>query len=111
MYILIYGIYDDHVMNIMNVIYLVKVADQFEFSSNVYCHDLSRIATTHSLVSVTSQSNKVRLLDLKTGAAVHTLRGHKQSVLTTKWSTKDEFICATGRSVILVYTLAVFSST
>ena len=58
---------------------------------------MSRIAVQHALIAVGGQSAKVRLIDLKSGSATHTLKGHKKSVLCVKWSTRDEYIIATGR--------------
>lgn len=58
---------------------------------------MSSIATNHNLIAVAGQSSKVRLIDLKSGAATHTLRGHKKPVVSVKWSTRDEYNLATGR--------------
>ena len=61
---------------------------------------MSKVAVKHSLIVVATQSAKVKLLDIKSGSATHVLRGHRQPVLTTKWSTKEEFLLATGRQVL-----------
>lgn len=58
---------------------------------------MSRVATKHCLVAVATQNSNVTLLDLKSGSKTHTLRGHRNSVMCAKWSTKDEFLLATGR--------------
>ncbi|XP_033737189.1 DNA excision repair protein ERCC-8-like [Pecten maximus] len=71
-------------------------ADEFEFSGIIYCHAMSSVATKHCLISVACQSSTLKLVDLKSGSATHTLKGHKTSVLCTKWSTRDEFIVASG---------------
>ena len=65
----------------------------------VYCHQMSPIATKHCLIAAASQSSTVKLIDLKSGSATHTLKGHRRTVLTLAWSTKDEFLIATGRFV------------
>ena len=74
-----------------------QAADEFQFSAGIYTHHMSSVALQHCLVAVATGSAKVKLLDLKSGSATHTLRGHRQTVFTTMWSTKDEFILATGR--------------
>jgi len=57
---------------------------------------MSPIATKHSLIAVASKSSTVKLVDLKSGSASHTLKGHSTSVFTVKWSPYNEFIVATG---------------
>ncbi len=78
---------------------MFQTADEYEFNSVVYCHQMSPVATAHCLIAAASQSSTVKLIDLKCGSATHTLRGHKAAVLTLAWSTKDEYLVATGRSV------------
>ena len=58
---------------------------------------MSQITTAHTLVAVGTRNPKIHLVDLRTGSATHTLKGHKQAVLTVKWSTRDEFLLASGR--------------
>ena len=58
---------------------------------------MSPIATKHCLIAAASQSATVKLIDLKSGSATHTLKGHRRPVLTLAWSTNDEFLLATGR--------------
>ncbi|XP_071118181.1 DNA excision repair protein ERCC-8-like [Haliotis cracherodii] len=71
-------------------------ADTFEFSTIVYSHHMSPIATKHNLLAVGCQGSTVKLVDLKAGSATHMLKGHKSCVMSVKWSTRDEFILATG---------------
>lgn len=74
----------------------MQAADEFEFSGLVCSHDMSSVATQHSLIAVGARSSKVRLLDLKSGSATHTLRGHRHPVIAVRWSSKDEYIMASG---------------
>ena len=74
----------------------LKTADEFEFSSIIYSHHMSPIAKAHSLVAVACQSAKIRLIDLKTGSATHTLRGHNEEVYCCKWSPTQEYVVASG---------------
>ena len=76
---------------------LFQTADEYEFNGKIYCHQMSSIATKHCLIAVASSSATVKLIDLKSGSATHMLKGHRRSVLTLAWSTKDEFLIATGR--------------
>ena len=80
----------------MSFLSILQAADEYQFNGIVYSHDMSSVATQHSLVAVATQSAKLKLLDLKSGSATHTLKGHKKPVVATKWSTKDEFILASG---------------
>ena len=57
---------------------------------------MSPIAMQHSLIAVASHSSKVHMIDLKTGAATHTLKGHRHPVVTARWSTTEEYVLASG---------------
>lgn len=81
--------------------YIFQTADEYEFKGIVYDHAHSPIATKHCLVSVACQSSTLRLVDLKSGSATHTLKGHRSPVICTSWSTKEEFILASGRFVLV----------
>ncbi|KAK2179272.1 hypothetical protein NP493_500g00000 [Ridgeia piscesae] len=74
----------------------LTTADEYEFSGVVYSHDVSSIATKHCLIAVGYLGNSVRLLDLRCGSSIHTLKGHRSSVLSVQWSTRNEYLLATG---------------
>jgi DNA excision repair protein ERCC-8 len=69
----------------------------FALDSAVYSHSMSPIAQ-HLLVACGTQYPVVRLVDLRSGAAVQALVAHTGAVLTTAWSPRDEHIVASGSS-------------
>lgn len=71
-------------------------ADVFEFDKPIYNHDMSPIATKHTLIAVGDLSAHITLCDLKSGSATHILKGHRDSVMSVRWSTKNEFLLASG---------------
>lgn len=78
-------------------------ADEYEFSGIVYSHHMSPVATTHCLVAVGCHSSTLKLVDLKSGSATHMLKGHKKSILTVRWSPKNEYLLVSGRFVEISY--------
>lgn len=69
----------------------------FDLHSVVYSHALSPIAD-HLLVACATQHPAVRLVDLRTGAAAHSLSGHQGAVLSVAWSPEHDHILASGGS-------------
>ena len=59
--------------------------------SRAYC-----LVSKNGKSGVATQSSKVKLVDLKSGSASHTLKGHRQPVLSVRWSTSNEHVLATG---------------
>uniref|UniRef100_A0A8C4QGQ3 DNA excision repair protein ERCC-8 n=1 Tax=Eptatretus burgeri TaxID=7764 RepID=A0A8C4QGQ3_EPTBU len=74
----------------------LQVADIFKFANPVHCHHMSPIATKHCLVAVGTSNCRVQLCDLKSGSSTHTLYGHQKGVLAVRWSTRNEYLLATG---------------
>ena len=81
----------------LNIFIPPQTADEYQFSGVVYTHDVSSVATKHNLIAVGYLGNSVKLLDLRCGSSIHTLRGHRSSVLAVRWSTRNEYLLATGR--------------
>ncbi|KAK7100634.1 DNA excision repair protein ERCC-8-like [Littorina saxatilis] len=82
----------------------LKLADKYTFSGLVYSHHMSLIARKHCLIAVGAGRSTVKLVDIKSGSASHQLKGHDAPVYSVRWSSKDEFLLATGgtdRKVIL----------
>lgn len=74
----------------------LKPAEVFEFETNVYSHHLSPIARKHSLIAVGSKNPKIQLCDMKSGAKIHVLQGHRAEVLSVRWSPRYEYILASA---------------
>jgi len=74
----------------------MKPADTFSFEGRVFQHHMSHIATRNCLVAVASSVNHILLVDLKSGACTHELRGHSSSTLACRWSPREEHLLATG---------------
>ncbi|KAM8866741.1 DNA excision repair protein ERCC-8 [Synchiropus picturatus] len=74
----------------------LKPAEVFDLGGNIYSHHLSPIARKHSLIAVGTKSPKVQLCDLKSGARIHVLQGHRAEVLSVRWSPRYEYILASA---------------
>jgi DNA excision repair protein ERCC-8 len=70
-------------------------AASFELDAAIYSHDMSPNGS-HYLVACGTRMAMVRLVDLRTSAAVHSLPGHSGAVLDVRWSPKKEHILATA---------------
>ncbi|KAG5979404.1 hypothetical protein E4U55_005192 [Claviceps digitariae] len=70
---------------------------KFDLNATIYSHAMSPLAD-HLLVSCATQHSNVRLVDLKSGAAVQALVSHGGPVLTTAWSPRREHILASGHA-------------
>ncbi|KNC99014.1 uncharacterized protein SPPG_05964 [Spizellomyces punctatus DAOM BR117] len=68
----------------------------FNIENHVYVHEMSSVATSHNLIATGTAESPVRLCDMRTGAFTHSLMGHRGSVLTVRWSPRDEFLLASG---------------
>lgn len=73
----------------------LEVSATFDLGSIVYFHATSTVAS-HLLVACASQHPAVRLVDLRTGSATHSLAGHSGSVLSVAWHPKNENVLASG---------------
>jgi DNA excision repair protein ERCC-8 len=75
----------------------LQASGTFDLGSTVYSHATSPVAS-HLLVACASQHPTVRLVDLRTGSATHSLAGHFGSVLAVAWHPRDENILTSGGS-------------
>ena len=67
-----------------------------EVTGRVHCVSMSPCAGTHALVACGTKSPAVRLVDLATGAATHSLPGARDAVLAVAWAPHAEFVLAAG---------------
>ncbi|EON66701.1 hypothetical protein W97_05947 [Coniosporium apollinis CBS 100218] len=74
----------------------LRPSASFPLGSIIYAHALSPIAS-HLLVACATQHPAVRLIDLRSGAATHSLTGHVGgAVLSVDWSPIHEHILASA---------------
>ena len=73
----------------------LSLSADFDLNSIIYSHALSPIAS-HLLVACATQHPAVRLVDLRSGAATHSLAGHHGAVLAIAWNPTIEHILASG---------------
>uniref|UniRef100_A0A0P4WMG1 Uncharacterized protein n=1 Tax=Scylla olivacea TaxID=85551 RepID=A0A0P4WMG1_SCYOL len=74
----------------------MKVVDQFDIDCHIHHHQMSPVATKHSLLAVAGDSGEVILCDLRTGTSTHRLRGHDGAVRTTQWSPRVQHLLASS---------------
>lgn len=70
---------------------------EFSLNATIYSHSTSPIAD-HLLVACATQHSNVRLVDLKSGAAVQALVAHGGPVLCTAWSPRREHLLVSGHA-------------
>ena len=70
---------------------------EFDLNATLYSHATSPIAD-HLLVACATQHSNVRLIDLKSGAAVQALVAHGGPVLCTSWSPRQEHVLISGHA-------------
>lgn len=75
----------------------LQAVSSFSLEAPVYAIALSPMAS-HVLVACGTQLPVVRLIDLRSGAASHSLAGHSGAVLSVNWSPTEEHILASGGS-------------
>ena len=74
----------------------MQPVENFLLQDMVYHHQMSPIATAHSLVAAACRDSRVYLADLQSGSATHILQGHEKAVLSLAWSTRDPNMLASG---------------
>lgn len=70
----------------------------FDLTDTPYTHNLSPIASSAALIAVGTAHPAIKLLDLRTGLATHTLPGHSSAVFSVRWSPRSDHLLASGAS-------------
>ncbi len=83
----------DHTLKIWSTEKMISYT--FNLGSVVYSHAMSPISTK-LLVACATQQSMIRLVDLRSRATTHSLRGNFSSVLSVAWSPRDEHVLASG---------------
>ncbi|MCJ1308869.1 hypothetical protein MMC25_002524 [Agyrium rufum] len=88
----------DHTLKLHATETPAQATATFDLSAVVYSHAVSPIAS-HLLVACATQAPAVRLVDLRSGAATHSLAGHTGgAVLSVDWSPRHEHVLASAGS-------------
>lgn len=61
-----------------------------------YTIALSHVPSAYPLIAVGTQATAVRLLDLRSGLATHSLPGHNGAIYSIAWSPKHDYLLASG---------------
>ena len=84
----------------------MRPADEYAVEGRVYCHDMCGYpggGGGAQLVALGTTINHVRLIDIRTGANTHELRGHSEAVIVVKWANYDANTLASGGADGRVY--------
>ncbi|KAJ2083163.1 hypothetical protein H4R24_000993, partial [Coemansia sp. RSA 988] len=84
----------DHTLRVWDTNEMTE-ACQFDFECRVYCHKMSP-ANTHALVAAASESNFIRLCDLRTGAFAQSLVAHQTGANAVAWSPTHPSVLVSG---------------
>jgi DNA excision repair protein ERCC-8 len=68
----------------------------FDVTDTPFTHSLSPIASSAALIAVGTAHPAVKLLDLRSGLATHTLPGHNGAVFSVCWSPRSEHLLTSG---------------
>eukprot|EP01112_Ceratiomyxa_fruticulosa_P021493 TRINITY_DN757_c0_g1_i1.p1 TRINITY_DN757_c0_g1~~TRINITY_DN757_c0_g1_i1.p1 ORF type:complete len:403 (+),score=63.24 TRINITY_DN757_c0_g1_i1:257-1465(+) len=85
----------DHFVKVWDTNQLL-VACEFDLEDKVYCLAMNSKSAHHSLVATGTGDQKVRLCDLLSGKASHTLIGHREAIWAVEWSPSSDFLLVTG---------------
>lgn len=61
-----------------------------------YTVAFSHVPSAHPLIAVGTQATAVRLLDLRSGLATHSLPGHNGGIYSIAWSPKHDYLLVSG---------------
>ncbi|KAI9596804.1 WD40-repeat-containing domain protein [Syncephalis fuscata] len=73
----------------------MKAVTEFDLKDRIYTHTPSSISS-QPLIAAATDHTQVRLCDLRTGDCVHSLTGHKKSVMSVAWSPSKDYLLMSG---------------
>ncbi|KAI8050473.1 WD40-repeat-containing domain protein [Syncephalis plumigaleata] len=73
----------------------LKPVTEFNIQNRIYTHAMSSVST-QPLIAAATESTQVHLCDLRTGDYIHSLTGHKKSVMSVEWSPTSEYLLVSG---------------
>ncbi|EED16536.1 WD repeat protein [Talaromyces stipitatus ATCC 10500] len=71
---------------------VITPAHTFNLHATPYCHSLSSHPASTLLIAAGTSERTIRLLDLRSGLATHTLLGHDSAVLSVDWAPHRPYI-------------------
>lgn len=74
----------------------LQVVENFQLKGIIYHHQMPVNVRKHCLVATACEDSRVYLCDLKSGSAIHILKGHSKAVVSVAWSPRSEYFLATG---------------
>lgn len=74
----------------------LEVVEKFHVEGIIYHHQMPIHSSKHNLVATACEDSRVYLCDLKSGSAIHILKGHSRGVVSVAWSPRNSYILATG---------------
>ncbi|RAO71362.1 uncharacterized protein BHQ10_007374 [Talaromyces amestolkiae] len=74
----------------------ITPAHTFDLHATPYCHSLSSHSASTLLIAAGTSERTIRLLDLRSGLATHTLLGHDSAVLSLDWAPHRPYILASA---------------
>ena len=75
---------------------VLEVVENFYLEGIIYHHQMPVYFSKHSLVATACEDSRVYLCDLKSGSAIHILKGHSRAVVSVAWSPRNSYLLATG---------------
>eukprot|EP01134_Creolimax_fragrantissima_P000496 CFRG0496T1 len=75
---------------------MMECVTTFDLKEKIFTHTMPTTATGHCLIATATDDGNIRLCDMRSGGYTHTLRGHRDSVLSLDWSPRDQYQIVSG---------------